>query len=88
MLLSFPIVNDTGAPNGAEVTLRLTSIVAIEHLTRFVRSERSLDREDRDDIYELVPGCIQIYQGRNSFNVTADYAALKELMLSTEWNEE
>lgn len=91
MIVSFPLVNERGMLNGAEVTCRFIDIHAIENLTRYVRQPRTLgERLINDDVdtYELVPGCVIIYTTRTEFTVQADYAELKARLVSiNEWNE-
>lgn len=91
MIVSFPLVNERGIANGAEVTCRFSDIYALENLTRYVRQPRTLDDHllpDDGDRYELVPGCVTIYTPRSEFTVQADYAELKQRLTDlNEWNE-
>lgn len=92
-MLSCPIVNDQGVLTGAEVTFRLADVCAIEHMSRWVRTPRTLDetlanpRAFDDERYELVPECLTISLGRCEFNIKTDYAQLKQQMIAlNEWD--
>ena len=94
MIVSYPLVNEDGAPNGGEVTFRFGSITAIQHHMKWSR-ERMAPTEPGDLIGErverevVIPNCVRISINRDEFNVQADYAELKaKLAQFNEWDEE
>jgi hypothetical protein len=83
MIVSYPRVNRSGRPSGAEVTFRFSDVSAIEHLTHYTGRGDSID----DEQYELIAGCVVVYVKDDSFHIQADYNRLKALMEQFEWNE-
>lgn len=90
MIETYSRVNEDGTQTGCQVSFRLASIYAIEHMDRWVRRPHDpLETGGNVDTYEPVPGCVTVYLGRGEFDIQADYADLLAKMKAiNEWNDE
>lgn len=77
MILSYPMVNENGDLNGAEVSFRLQDVKAVQQFTDWDRR--------RSPEGALIEGCSLVTMEHNTFEIKADYNELKELF--KQWNE-
>ena len=94
MIVSYPLVNEDGTLTGCEVSFRLTGLLAIAHMDRWVREPRNNLQEVHvgnpfADRYERVAGCVTVYLSRGEFDIQADYDDLLVKMKALdEWKED
>lgn len=84
MIVSYPLVDDNGVENGAEVSCKFKEIFGLQHMTKWDYRREAPDGP-REEVHVIVAGCCTLYVGRQEFNVKADYAQV--LAKLKEYNE-
>ncbi len=96
MILSFPLVKESGELTGAELSIKLADIYAIEQMTRYAYRSAPITPMSEEnpnpdfgsiETFTFIPNCMVIYAGRSDFNVQGDYQTLKIMIKDlNEWD--